>query len=109
MTPIAIVESQVEQSKEAVGTHEVSHAGLTSLFKSQPEKMMQMKNQVEAWLTNASPALQQKIQLNLKAYKDKSSTIIAEEYLANFFEIVAEGRIKLDSEENSSFADWLLI
>jgi len=100
--PIAVVENQVAQSKTGVGEHEISHGGMGEMFKGNPAKMVNMSDQVKSWLQTASPALHLKIMMNVGNYKGR--TLRAEEYLANFFEIVGEGRIDLSSKENESFS-----
>jgi hypothetical protein len=114
-TAIAVVESQVKNAKEGVIEHEISHGVMDMLFDENKDAMIQMSDQVSLWLSKANPALHQKIKLNLSEYTRENSTnkesykgqfeeVIAEEYLANFFELVAENRIDLSSQENSSFA-----
>ena len=109
--PIAVVESMVRNSKEGVMEHEIGHGILDIVFKDNVEGLIQMSNQVKSWLESSSPALAQKIKINVDQYQKikeeyagQREEVIANEYMANFFELVAENRIDLASDKNASFA-----
>ena len=111
-TPIAIIENQLSEQKIGVMEHEISHSVMDKLFANAPEKLVSMAGQIQLWMGKNQAALDLKIQLQLTPYMadyakriDKATTkeekldlqkelqgIIANEYMANFFELVGGGK-----------------
>ena len=111
-TPIAIIESQLAEQKIGVMEHELSHGVMDKIFANAPEKLAAMADQIELWMQKNQAGLNLKIQNQLSPYMvdytkriDKAATkeeklslekelqsIIANEYMANFFELVGGGK-----------------
>ena len=101
---VAVTENQVAQAKLGVMEHEISHGVMDKIFANSPKKLNQMRKQVEAWMKKNHSSLDFKIQLNLQNYKNDSQLIQDNEYLANFFEIIGEGKLDISGKENRAFA-----
>jgi len=101
---LAVTENQVANAKLGVMEHEISHGVMNKIFDNSPKKLNQMRKQVEAWMKKNHSSLDFKIQLNLENYKNDSQLTQDNEYLANFFEIIGEGKLDISGKENRAFA-----
>ena len=122
--PVSVVESMVAEQKIGVMEHENSHSILDKLFEKNPEKAELMASQIENWMQRNQFDLHVKIQVSLAPYKqahkekmksartkaEKTAELarynneVANEYLANFFELFSGG-VNFDplAPENQAF------
>jgi len=109
--PVSVVESMVAEQKIGVMEHENSHSILDKLFEKNPEKAELMASQIKNWMQRNQFDLHVKIQVSLSPYKqaheakmkeaktkaEKAEELarynneVANEYLANFFELFSGG------------------